>query len=1504
MRKSVLTSVVLALSITTASAQHPIASRVTSAIDDNQVVPLNGNVHPYAQAEFDKGSISDATYLTRMLLLLSRSPEQESALRKLIDEQHTPGSPNFKKWLTPQELAERFGPSDSDVQAVSEWLKRSGFQVRSISAGRSVIEFSGTVQKVQQAFHTQLHAYAINGKDFAANSTDPKIPAALSPVISGVVSLNDFPRRPLSRRIGFFNQAANGAISPAFTFAAGTSIYYALGPADFATIYNTKPLLQAGNNGAGQTIGIIGRTNIRLQDVSDFRNLFGLDLGNTSVTMDGPDPGLVEGDEFESLLDLEWANAAAPGANVILYTAQDTNTTSGIDLAALRAVNDNSASVISVSYGQCEAFLGTAGNQFYQTLWQQAAAQGITVVVSSGDSGSAGCDDQNVESFAIAGLGVNGLASSAYNVAVGGTDFDDAGAQSSYWRSTNIQGSRSSALSYIPEFTWNSTCASAAGIGNLNVCPALIDPSLALWAGSGGASSCATSDASGTCLSGVHKPIWQSGTGVPADGVRDLPDVSLFAAVGTSSNSFYVVCQADALPPGYYSCLPSNPVFLGAGGTSAAAPSFAAIVALGAQKSGSRLGNVNYLLYSLAGRPGASCASSASRYSSCLFNDVINGNTSVPCKPGSPSCSLLAGSIAGVMVDASRQPAHMATAGYDLATGLGSVNAESLVNAIAAAMKGATSTTTSLALNGSTAAISAHHGDSIGIGVSVSPNASSGGVSLLGKSSSGFDSRSLSSGSASWNSTLFPGGSYTVTAHYAGDGTFGASDSNGIPVTISAESSKVFVNLITFDVNGNPLDHTASIVTYGTPYIMRVEVADSSATVSSAHGVTSKCSTAAASCPTGTVNVTANGTPIDGGVFHLNSKGFAEDWLIQLGGGSYNLASSYGGDPSYSAGNGSSTITVSKAGTTFSAATPDVGPFEYGVSFQVNAEITTTSSGAGPTGTVTFTDNGAAANVVTPFLDSRAATGSSYARASYIARYYASSLGDHALVAQYAGDANYNGSTAAAFHVNVVAARMYARSWNLTPNVATPSIPVLLAVTLSSNGQVGTPTGTITFLDNGNPVSGTVTYSNPSVGTISAQLTTSFAGTGTHNISANYSGNTFFLPTTQQLGTLTVYDKLPTTLTTTSYFSPALLNYPTSLVAALGISHTYQLPAPTGTISFSENGQQLGGTVTYSTYDEGYGSASIRAILPLSFSTTGTHTIVASYSGDSNYAAATSTPLNLSVVDKLPTTIDHLDPFLAIVNRATLVQTSINSSVINTGPAMTGTVTLLDGSAAITESQQVSNNPGYMVVSLQHSFTTPGTHTVNVQYSGDSHYAAQSKSFSVDVLGPLAIRLQTTTVTMPSRGGSGQVFTNLYNNTNNSVTITVSCSATPSGATCAANPSAITAVPNGLYGPTITFTVPAVTGATRPIFPFTVPFVFASVLAGLSCIKRSKQHALLTLFMFALLLAMISCGGGGGSSSGAPSGGGTVPSPRSYTFTVNVSGGGNTDSQTFTVNLQ
>ncbi len=1086
-----------------ALGQRP-AARITQQIDSGQRITLRGNTHPMARPAFDRGPAPASMIADRMMLLLSRSDEQEKALRQLLEDQQTAGSPNFHKWLTPEEFGRQFGPSDSDIQTVTTWLLNNGFQVTSVSPGRNVIEFSGTAGQLRQVFHTDLHKYMVNGEEHWANADDPQIPTALAPVVQGIASLNDFRRRPQSHSVQAVKRnSLTGEVSPLLT-TSGTPAYYLIGPGDFSVIYNSSPLLQAGNNGSGQTIAIAGRTNINLQDVTDFRNFFGLPNtpdNHTSVILNGPDPGIVNVDETEALLDVEWAGATAPGAQVILVTTESTLTADGIDLSALYIVENNLAPVMSLSYGSCESSMGTAGNLFFQSLWEQAAAQGITVNVAAGDNGSAGCDNPNTVTVASNGIAVNGMASTPFNVAVGGTDFNDATTQTTYFNSSNAAGSWTSAKSYIPEMPWNDSCA---GGTSPTTGSCTTSTNLQLWSGSGGPSA------------RYPKPSWQSGTGVPSDNARDLPDIALFAASGSAgSHSLYVICQADFFP-GHPSCQSPGPsggnvYFLTIGGTSAASPAFAGTVALANQKVGHRLGNLNYLLYSIAAQPNATCPS-ASSTSSCVFHDVTVGGNSVPCKGGTPNCSATTGT--GVLVDSGKL-AYLSGTGYDRATGLGTPNINNLVTQIVAATF--TPTTTALTLNGGTALVTASHSQAISVGVSVSPNSATGDVSLIGNNgtldNSGIDTAKLTSGSASWSSTLFPGGAYTVHAHYPGDGSRGASDSNAVSVNIAPENSKTFVNLVTFNLSGTLSSFTATNAEYGSPYIVRMDVGDSAATISSSNGVSSKCTNRTASCPTGTLTVTANGTPLDGGNWKLNNLGHSEDQPIQLAPGAYGVVANYPGDASYNPSSGSTNFTIGKATTTVVAGVPT--PVKYGVANAVTAAIGTNSNGVAPTGTVSFTESGNALNVSN--ITYVGAPGNSGGPATLVASgtYNFLSLGSHNVTASYSGDSNYSASTSSATTFNVVQDDTRIGGIVYGGGLTVGTQTTLLASVLTDGAGVA-PTGTVTFYDGATALSGTPVYvghdGSPSTSAeLDATLTYTFNTGGTHQITARYSGDTYYL---------------------------------------------------------------------------------------------------------------------------------------------------------------------------------------------------------------------------------------------------------------------------------------------------------------------------------------------------------------------------------------------------------
>ncbi|MDP9337713.1 MAG: protease pro-enzyme activation domain-containing protein [Acidobacteriota bacterium] len=345
-----------------------------------------------ARAEFDRGYAGDALPLHRMLLLLRRSPEQESALGQFLEEQQNKASANYQKWVTPEQFGARFGPADADIQAIEGWLGSQGFTDMKVGPGRTTIELSGNVGQVRNAFHTEIHQYAVKEETHFANASDPQIPAALSGVVAGMVSLNNFPVRSHLHLVGTFQKSLQtGQTTPLFTFpGCGAGNCFAVGPADFATIYNTRPLLTGSPkiDGSGQGIAIVGESNINVQDVIDFRTMFGLpqNFSASNVILNGPDPG-INGTEVESDLDVQWSGAVAPGARIDFVTSASTETTPGVHLSAMYIVDHNVDAVMSESFGACEQSLGTTLNSFYNSLWQQAAAQGITVILSAGDGG-------------------------------------------------------------------------------------------------------------------------------------------------------------------------------------------------------------------------------------------------------------------------------------------------------------------------------------------------------------------------------------------------------------------------------------------------------------------------------------------------------------------------------------------------------------------------------------------------------------------------------------------------------------------------------------------------------------------------------------------------------------------------------------------------------------------------------------------------------------------------------------------------------------------------------------------------------------------------------------------------------------------------------------------------------------------------------------------------------------------------------------------------------------
>ncbi|MGB8750328.1 MAG: protease pro-enzyme activation domain-containing protein, partial [Candidatus Sulfotelmatobacter sp.] len=358
-----------------------VRDRITSFIDDDQRVTLRGNVHPLAQAQYDAGAVAPDFPMEHMLLTLLPDSTQQDVLNQLVDAQHNPESPYYHQWLTPEQYGERFGVSDADTAQIVSWLQEHGMQVEEVTAGRRSIIFSGTAAQVQTAFHTAIHTYKIGDEVHHANVNDPEIPAALVQVVGGVVSLHDFHSEPMHGLVR----------KPSPDFSSGGAYY--LAPADFATIYDLNPLYQQSITGSGQSVAIVARSNINIADARQFRTFFGLPANDPQIIVNGTDPGIWSAnEETEADLDVEWSGAVARSATIKFVVSKSTNSSDGVDLSAQYIVNHNLAPVMSTSFGLCEASLGSSGNSFLNSLWQQAAAEGITVFVSSGDSGAAGCD--------------------------------------------------------------------------------------------------------------------------------------------------------------------------------------------------------------------------------------------------------------------------------------------------------------------------------------------------------------------------------------------------------------------------------------------------------------------------------------------------------------------------------------------------------------------------------------------------------------------------------------------------------------------------------------------------------------------------------------------------------------------------------------------------------------------------------------------------------------------------------------------------------------------------------------------------------------------------------------------------------------------------------------------------------------------------------------------------------------------------------------------------------
>ncbi|MGB6689744.1 MAG: protease pro-enzyme activation domain-containing protein, partial [Terracidiphilus sp.] len=852
--------------------------RITARIDDSVRVALPGSVPHEAAAEFDQGEAPASATLLHVRLTLERSPEQKAALDRQLDELIDPSSPNYHRWLTPDEFGARFGAAEADVEAIRDWLEAEGFTVAAIPRSRMSVEFAGTVDRIEQVFHTSIHAFQRGHEKFLANVGNPSIPVALAPAIAGIVDMNTIPVEhdivlgprgvydPATRRM--VPVAGQDRMRPEYTGSFDGAPFLYITPADASTMYNTPNQDLNANfgggasyDGKGVTIGIIGDaelTSSATTPIANWRKRFLPARYAFPLTITNVDGATSSNGADEAFLDIETAGGIAPGASLHFYTSADS-----ILPAMQQAVDDNTVDILNVSFGMCEF---NAGNQMNQTIlgdWQQAAAEGITVTVSAGDTGSARCD-QNGSNRAAEGLAVNAYGSTPYNIVVGGTDtFGLVNSFSEYVDPESSNSAKSyyrTVLAPIPEATWNDSQDNADAV------PGPISKAVVYQnttgAGGGGSSSCSTQSSAGKCTAGYPKPSWQAAAGVPNDGVRDLPDVSLMSGPGYD-NAAWLVCSTDlgscAVEAG------GEISFRGVGGTSAAAPTFAGILALLEQKTGERLGQ----------EAGKNLYAEYNNFGSRVFNDITLGNNAPPCyppEPDLPSPDCVKNSEGYYL-----ESAYNAGAGYDRATGLGSVNATNLIAFWGAAAPLAATVTVRPAKT------SVFRGDALTVTVTVAGKSSTptGTVKLA---CGGFVSaaKPLADGKVSFEipANVLAAGIDTLKAAYSGDAKFGE----------AAGSAKVTVTLLTPTVTVTP---AAKTISRAKTLKVSVKVAASAGT------------------PTGTVTLSSGHYKSAAKVL-VSGKATITISADELAAGSDTLTARYSGSADYKTASGHVTVKVTQ----------------------------------------------------------------------------------------------------------------------------------------------------------------------------------------------------------------------------------------------------------------------------------------------------------------------------------------------------------------------------------------------------------------------------------------------------------------------------------------------------------------------------------------------------------------------------------------------------------------
>jgi len=849
----------LLLGVAALGQQPP--ERITAEINDNERTTIPGSHSPLARPENETGRMAGNVKLEGLSIVFRRTPEQEADLQALIAAQQDPTSPWYHRWLSPEAFAARFGVADADIAKVQFWLEKRGFTVGEVSPGRNRITFSGTVEQVEASFGTEMHYYKVDGETHFSASQDISVPAALSPLVLTVTNLSSFHPRPHVRIRGPLP-----AVSPNFT--SSQSGNHFLTPKDVATIYNVTPAFNAGFNGAGQSIAVVGQSDIVMTDIEHFQTAAGFTPVKDPVKIlaSTTNPGIKSGDEVESDIDLEYTSTIANGATIYFVFSS-----AGAFDALTYAVDHNTAPIISVSYGICEIALGSTGYSGINAILAQAASQGQSVIAASGDSGSTDCSGTaGLTTAQQQALAVDFPASSQYVTGMGGTEFptaDVSGSNASlYWEPapSKTVDLVSSAIQYIPEQVWNDDVAEGAPDS-----------------GGGGVSTL------------TSRPSWQTGVlGIPSGTMRLVPDISLSSS---NANAPYLLCSSDTSTKVTGSCSngfrdTNNINLTTAGGTSFAAPIFAGMLAVINQAASTAAqGVVNPTLYKLAAN------------SSTAFHDITSGGN---------QCLLSSSAIcSGAAVSE-----YMATAGYDEASGLGSVDFFNLLSAWPVSSKTTLVAATTTPAPGASDVISI----SVASAAPSSTTTATGTVSLTVDGSPQASPLALVNGSATYSFSSATTGPHTIAATYSGDSKYTAS-AGSVTVTVTGNQS-----------SNTTLSAAVTTLAAGASDLVTITVASGSAS--------------SAATPTGSLTITVDNSQQTPTLTLAN--GSATYSFFSMTAGSHTISAAYSGDSTYAPSTGSVTVNV-------------VAKF-----FKLAATSVTVASGSSGTSTVIITPQGGYAGTI------------------------------------------------------------------------------------------------------------------------------------------------------------------------------------------------------------------------------------------------------------------------------------------------------------------------------------------------------------------------------------------------------------------------------------------------------------------------------------------------------------------------------------------------------------